>query len=216
MPPTSRKVALVTGGAVHVGRVLSLGLAAAGYDVVVHDRAAAAAAREVRRRIGALGRQALVVGGDLDEADGAADITRAVSGRFGRLDLLVNSGPACASHEPDAPRAPGRLGPFLLVRETAALLADSRGAVINVVDPTEAALLHLTRTLARAMAPHVRVNAVVPSLLPADVPGARVRGRARPGRRVPPEEVLRTVLFLAGAPFISGEALVVGGGLLPH
>src|SRR5687768_18583713 len=90
-PSRSRKVALVTGGTVRVGRALSLGLAEAGYDVAVHYHSSDGAAREVARRVEELGRQALLVEGDLGQPAAVAGVARAVGERFGRLDLLVNS-----------------------------------------------------------------------------------------------------------------------------
>jgi pteridine reductase len=239
MPSTTRKVALVTGGAVRVGRTLSLGLAEAGYDVVVHYHSSAAPAREVARRIGELGRQELLVAGDLASATDVTALAHAVVERFGRLDLLVNSAASfeqanlleVEAEDWDRVMGVNLRGPFLLVKETAALLAESRGAVVNILDlgaiqpwtlhphhaVSKAALLHLTRVLARVMAPHVRVNAVVPgTVLPPDdhSAAARERERARTpvGRLGAPEDVLRAVLFLAASPFISGEALVVDGG----
>ena len=81
----------------------------------------------------------------------------------------------------------------------------------------KAGLMHLTRAMARAMAPHVRVNAIAPGLVlpPDDMSEEGVRNEvakiplARPGT---PEDVVRTVLFLIGSPFITGEVIVVDGG----
>ena len=122
-------------------------------------------------------------------------------------------------------------GPFLLVRETAAMLRESRGTVVNILDlsalepwthhphhsVSKAALLHLTRILARVLAPSVRVNAVVPgTVLPPE--GLEPSFEDRERRRTPlqrigsPEAVLRTVLFLAASSFITGEAIAVDGG----
>jgi pteridine reductase len=121
--------------------------------------------------------------------------------------------------------------PFLLVRASAGLLRASQGTVINVLDlsavepwthhphhsVSKAALLHLTKVLARVLAPQVRVNAVAPGsvLLPeglGDEFAERERRRTPLGRIGSPEDVLRTVLFLAGSPFITGEVIVVDGG----
>lgn len=234
-----RKVALVTGGAVRVGRALSLGLAEAGYDVAVHYHSSDAAAREVGRRIGELGRQATLVAGDLAEPDDVAAVARTVRERCGRLDLLVNSASSFEqadlldvdAEQWDRVMNLNLRGPFLLVRETADLLRQCRGTVVNMVDVlgmepwtlhphhsvSKAALLHLTKILARVLAPEVRVNAVAPGavLLPEDA-SARLRAQelnASPLRRLgSPEDVLRTVLFLAASPFITGEVLVVDGG----
>ena len=82
---------------------------------------------------------------------------------------------------------------------------------------SKAALLHLTRILARVLAPEVRVNAVLPGavLMPesgGEAQGERERKKIPLGRLGSPEDVLRSVLFLAASPFITGEVLVVDGG----
>lgn len=222
-----------------VGRALSLGLAEAGYDVAVHYHSSTGAARDVGHRIEELGRKAFLIEADLGRPEGALHIAEAVRERCGRLDLLVNS---AASFEEadllelqteawDRVMALNLRGPFLLVRDTARLLRDSRGTVVNILDlsalepwtqhphhsVSKAALLHLTRILARVLAPEVRVNAVAPgTVLPPDDLGTDFEERER--RHTPlrqlgsPEDVLRAVLFLAASPFVTGEVIVVDGG----
>ena len=239
MPETTRRVALVTGGAVRVGRALSLGLAEAGYDVAVHSHSSSAAARDVQRRIAELGRSAVLIEADLGDPAGVERVAAEVEERCGRLDLLVNSAASFEEAELldvdaeqwDRVMAVNLRGPFLLVRATAGLLRASRGTVVNILDlsalepwthhphhsVSKAALLHLTRILARVLAPEVRVNAVAPgTVLPPDHLGAdfdeRER-RATPLQRLgSPEDVLRAVLFLAASPFVTGELIVVDGG----
>jgi pteridine reductase len=236
---TTRKVALVTGGAVRVGRALSLGLAEAGYDVAVHYHSSDAAARDVERRIVELGRQCTLVAGDLGEPKEVDRVADAVRERCGRLDLLVNSASSFEEAdllEVDAKRWDRVMnlnlrGPFLLVRATAPLLRDARGTVVNILDlsalepwvhhphhsVSKAALLHLTRILARVLAPEVRVNAVAPgTVLPPGSLDPTIKAREK--RKTPlqrlgaPEDVLRAVLFLAASPYVTGEVIVVDGG----
>jgi pteridine reductase len=234
-----RRVALVTGGAVRIGGALSLGLAEAGYDVVVNYHSSGGAAREVVRRVEAMGRRAVAVQADVsrpDEVRGLADDVREV---FGRLDLLVNS--AATFHatplleieerEWDQVMGVNLKGPFLTVQALAPLLREARGMVLNIVDlgafepwtrhphhaVSKAGLLHLTRIMARVLAPAVRVNAIAPgTVLPPEEMDREAR--ARDEERTPlgavgsPEDVVRTALFLAGSPFITGEVVVVDGG----
>ena len=234
-----RKVALVTGGAVRVGRALSLGLAEAGFDVAVHYHTSGGSAREVARRIEGLGRRALLIPGDLSASDDAERVVEGVAHEFGRLDLLVNS--AASFHarpllevdeeEWDEVLDVNLKGPFLLVRAAAALLRATRGSVVNILDLSaiqpwtayphhsvaKAGLLHLTGILARVLAPEVRVNAIAPgTVLPPEGSDAatleRDRGRTPLGELGNPQDVVRTVLFLAGSPFMSGEVVLVDGG----
>lgn len=239
MSPSNRKVALITGGAVRVGRALSLGMADAGFDVVVHYRSSAGPAREVSRRIEAMGRRALLVQGDVSRPGTAADAAEAVRREFGRLDLLVNSASSFRSadlmeigeEEWDEVLGVNLKGPFLMVKALAPMLRAASGSVVNVLDlsafqpwtgrphhaVSKAGLLHLTKIMARVLAPTVRVNAIAPgTVLPPDDFDEddleRERERTVLGTLGSPEDVVRTVLFLAASPFITGEVIVVDGG----
>ena len=237
----SQRVALVTGGAVRVGRVLSLGLAAAGYDVVVNYRASAGPAEEVAADIAAIGRRCSLVQGDLADPETAPVLAEHVQASFGRLDLLVNNAAAFDSRPLldvdteawDAVMDLNVRGPHLLVRALAPLLAASRGSVVNITDlsafqawteyphhaVSKAALAHLTRVQARALAPEVRVNAVAPgAVLPPDDYSPERMEKLRAATPLQalgtPEDVLDAVLFFAQAPFVTGQVLAVDGGRL--
>lgn len=232
-------VALVTGGAVRVGRAITLGLARAGYDVAINFNTSEASALDVSRVVAEAGRRAIVVSGDVSRTEDTKRIASAVGDEFGRLDLLVNNASLFEStplleieeEEWDRVMAVNVKGPFLMVQATAELLTRARGRVVNIVDlsafrpwtghphhsVSKAALLHLTRVMARALAPRVRVNAIAPGsvLLPEDYDEAqreRARCAAILGTLGSPEDVVRTVLFLERSPFITGEVIVVDGG----
>ncbi len=233
------KAALVTGGAIRIGRALSLGLAEAGYDIVVHFRSSEEAAKEVARRVEALGRRAVLARGDLSLAEDAQRVVDEASTELGRLDLLVNSAASFRARaieevdaaEWDAVMSLNLRGPFLVAKASWDLLRRARGSIVNIVDlsalqawsgyphhsVSKAGLLHLTRVLALGMAPHVRVNAVAPgAVLPPDDYSDEERERLR--MKAPlqtlgsPQDVVRTVLFLASSPFITGDVVVVDGG----
>ena len=239
--PETQRVALVTGGAVRVGRAIALGLARAGYDLAVTYHASQEAAREVESEVRASGRRCELVHANLSEPRAAAELIESVRGAYGRLDLLVNS---AASFEAkpllevdavawDAVMDLNLRAPHLLVRAAAELLRASRGSVVNITDlaafqpwterphhaVSKAALAHLTRIQARVLAPDVRVNAVAPGavLPPDDLSEERRRAlaAATPLKRLgTPDDVVRAVLYLAGAPFVTGEILLVDGGRL--
>jgi pteridine reductase len=234
-----RKVALITGGAIRLGRAITLGLAEAGYDVVVHYNSSRGPAEATARTVESLGRRAVAVQADLSAGEGARALVAATSEAYGRLDLLING---AASFEQsdlldvdeeawDAVMAINLKAPFLVVREAADLLQASEGSVVNMVDlsafqpwvryphhsVSKAGLLHLTRILARVMAPRVRVNAIAPgAVLPpddfSDDERELERARTPVGHLGSPEDIVRTVLFLAASPFITGEVVVVDGG----
>jgi NAD(P)-dependent dehydrogenase (short-subunit alcohol dehydrogenase family) len=239
--PEPQRVALVTGGAVRVGRALSLGLADAGYDLTVTYRSSADQAEEVATRVRAAGRRCELVATDLSEAGAAEAVIGAVTSAYGRLDLLVNSAAsfdAAPLLEVDAARWDAAMNlnvraPHLLVRAAVNLLRNSRGSVVNIADlsafqpwldrphhaVSKAALVHLTKVQARSLAPDVRVNAVAPgAVLPPDDLSEAVRrslAAATPLQRLgSPQDVVGAVLYLAGAEFVTGEILTVDGGRL--
>lgn len=233
-------VALVTGGGVRVGRAIALSLAGSGYDLLIGYNKSPAQSARVARDVRDAGRRAHTVRSDLSREADIARLARAAADRYGRLDLLVNSASTFApgdllevtADEWDAVMAVNLRAPFLLVRETAPLLRAARGAVVNIVDlsalhpwtthphhsVSKAALLHLTRVMARRLAPEVRVNAVAPGfVLPPESYSAekieRVRRRVPMGRVGAPEDVAGAVRFLARARYVTGEVVVVDGGL---
>ncbi len=232
-------VALVTGGAVRLGRALSLGFAEAGYDLVISYHSSSRPADEVATAVSGLGRSCVPVQADLGRPDTAKDLTEAARKRFGRLDVLVNS---AASFEPtglldvdagawDAVMNLNARAPHLLVRAAASMLRESRGSVINITDlsafqvwtgyaahsVSKAALAHLTRIQARALAPDVRVNAIAPgAVLPPEDSDAdeleRLRSRTPLQRIGSPDDVVGAALYLAGASYVTGQILAVDGG----
>ena len=235
------RVALVTGGAIRIGRALTLGLASAGYDVGINYHTSKAEAITASQEVEALGRRAVLLPGDVSRTEDVERIARSVQNEFGRLDLLVNNASLfrtaplleIGEGEWDQVMAVNLKGPFLMVKATADLLSQAGGQIVNLVDlsafqpwvehphhsVSKAALLHLTRVMARALAPHVRVNAIAPGavLLPEDYNEAkRERSRAQSalGTLGSPDDVVRTVLFLERSTFITGEVVVVDGGRL--
>ena len=238
--PQSSPVALVTGGGVRVGRTIALALARSGYDLLVSYNSSPAGAADVAAAARQMQRRAHTTRADLSRAEDVVALARTASERFGRLDLLVNSAASFVAGdllditvaEWDAVMALNLRAPFLLVRETAGLLRASRGSVVNIVDlsalrpwtshphhsVSKAGLLHLTRVMARALAPEVRVNAVAPGFVlpPDDFSAAKIE-RTRQGipmgRVGTPEDVADAVRFLARADYVTGQVIAVDGGL---
>lgn len=236
------KTALVTGGARRVGRELCLALARSGADVAVNYHSSVGPAEDLCREIRALGREALAVQADVSSGDGVRRMVDAVADRFGRLDVVVNNA-SSFEHAPvaeiteeawDRVMAVNLKGPFLVARAAYPLLrAHGDGAIVNLADlagiqawsgyahhgVSKAGLIQLTRILARAFAPEVRVNAIAPGtvLPPEDYTAAQIEElRTRtPLRRIgSPADVAGAMLYLIGADFVTGQILVVDGGRL--
>lgn len=231
-------VALVTGSSSGIGAQVARRLAKEGYDVVVNSRTADAG-RAVADEVGGTYLQA-----DVSDETQARTLIEEVATRFGRLDVLVNNAGTTEriahSNLPAAtPDIWRRLydvnvvAPFVLVTAAEQVLRDSQGCVVNVsslagVKPTgssipyaasKAALNHMTRLLAKALGPDIRVNAVAPGLVATpwtedwDDLHQLVAAMAPLRRVATPDDVAEAVLGLIRATYVTGEVLVLDGGL---
>ena len=234
-------VALVTGGAVRVGRAISSALAEDGYRVIIHYNSSAGPADELVDEIRSKGGEAVAIQADLADSAGVRRLAREAVDAFGGLDVLVNNAsvfPPERLEETDEALwdhtvAVNLRAPFFLIRHLAPTLRERRGAVVNLADlaglqawaayaahaVSKAGVVHLTRVAARALAPEVRVNAIAPGtvLPPEHLTGDEVRRlaeRAPLGRTGTPDDVVRAVRYLLQAEFVTGETLVVDGGRL--
>jgi NAD(P)-dependent dehydrogenase (short-subunit alcohol dehydrogenase family) len=234
------RVALVTGGAVRVGRVIANVLADAGADVAIGYRRSAAEARRTVRDLGACGVRAIAVGADLRVPTEARRLIGETVRQLGRLDVLVNNA-AVFARTPFASTTPAQFdrivgvnlkGAFFCAQAAARAMRRRGGRIVNIADVgavrawpgyipygiSKAGVLMLTRCLAVALAPEVQVNAVAPGLVLAPEGFPQQRSR-RLARRVPmnrhgtPEDVAAAVRFFATCPaFITGQVLFVDGG----
>lgn len=232
-------VALVTGGAHRVGRALALALAGAGMRVAFSYHGAAEEAAEVVRALSAEGRDARAFRADLREPAVPERLVADVASAFGQIDLLVNSA-AVMLRTPvgevttdvwDSMFALNLRAPFFLAQAARPWLERTRGSIVNLADLaafetwpayvphtiSKAGVVQLTRALAHALAPSIRVNAVAPGavLLPE---GWSEDSREHlvattPLQRIgSPDDVADAVLYLARAEYVTGEVLVVDGG----
>jgi len=233
------RVALVTGAGRRVGRAIALALGARGMHVVVHFNGSRTGADETARLITDAGGQAIVEQADLTQAEAANELVdRAIAWR-GALSALVNSAaimlrtPVGETTAPDWDTmfALNVRAPYFLSQRAAPALAASQGAIVNIADlaafeswpayvphgMTKAAVVQMTRAMARALAPGVRVNAVAPGvvLLPegwSEEEAEHLRSTTPLRRLGSPEDVAQVVVFLLEAQYVTGEVIRVDGG----
>ena len=232
--------ALVTGGAVRLGRAIALGLGRAGCDVAVHHFRSAAAAEEVAAEIAAFGQRAVVLPADLSDAAACARLLAEARSQLGGLDVLVNNaaiflpGDLATTSVEDWERqlALNLRAPFLLAQAFAATLGpEERGKIVNVTDAraqrpgrghlayrlSKHGLDHLTALLALELAPRITVNAVAPGAMLAaggdDEALARRVATVVPLRRAGGADAVgEAVLYLLREDFATGVVLPVDGG----
>jgi pteridine reductase len=233
------KVALVTGAGTRVGRVIALALGKAGMRVSVHYAGSEKGARDTAAEIARGGGEARTLPGDLvDPATGPRLIEHTVK-VFGSLDVLVNSA-AVMLRTPvgevlvedwDAMFALNLRAPFFLSQAAARVMRDRGGAIVNISDLaafetwrgyiphsiTKAGIVQMTRGLAHALAPKIRVNAIAPG--PVMLPEGWTQEQADKliattplGRIGTPEDVAQAVLYLLSADYVTGETIIVDGG----
>lgn len=231
------RAALITGAGRRIGRAITLALSRAGFAVVLHAHRSRAEAEKLAEEIVQAGGQAAVVLADFANGEALRKLVPAAA-TFGPLTLLVNN--ASQFEEDDiATLDRARFEQTIAVNLTAPLLlgkafaaqAPEGSSIVNVLDqrvlkPTprffsytlsKSALHTATITLAQALAPKLRVNAVAPGpTLPSSRQSAEqfaAQAAAVPLQRGPtPEDVAAAVLYLAEAKSVTGMVIAVDGG----
>ena len=235
------KVALVTGGAVRVGREIAHALADAGADVAIGYRRSASEARAAVREMEARGVRAVALRADVARPREARALVVNTVRRLGRLDVLVNNA-ALFVRTPVLTTTPAQFdrllavnlrAPFFVSQAAARAMGRRGGRIINIADVgavrawpgyvpygvSKAGVVMLTRGLAAALAPRIQVNAVAPGvvLLPDGFPresGRRLAARIPMGRHGRPADVAEAVRFFATcSDYVTGQVLFVDGGM---
>jgi 3-oxoacyl-[acyl-carrier protein] reductase len=246
-----KRAAIITGGATGIGAAIARALAARGWRVLVNYTKSEADAHATAEACGAAGGEALVVQGDVARDGDCQTLVKEALAAWGRLDALVNSAgitkfvparniEALTGEDFERIFAVNLKGAYQMARAAAESLRTSgEGAVVNISShsaftglgssmayaASKGALNTLTMSLARALAPEVRVNAVCPGFVDTRwTRGAmdeesyrafkvRVADSAPLKRMTMPEDVAEAALwFIEGGRSITGQFLVVDGG----
>lgn len=237
---TIPRAALITGGAVRLGRAIGLALAGAGFDIAIHCNSSVASGEATATEIRALGRRAVVLQANLAaEADTQMLLGRAADA-LGPIGVLVNNASTFERDEwHDTTREtwdfhiePNLRAPFVLIQHFAKTLPKAaEGVVINMIDQrvwsitphfvsytvSKVGLWALTQSMALALAPRIRVNGIGPG--PA-LPNSRqtqaqfdMQAASMPlGRGTTPDEVGQAALAILSLPAMTGQMIALDGG----
>jgi len=238
------RTALVTGGGRGIGRAISLELARCGARVVVNYRADAVAAERTVRDIAAIGGEAIAVAADVSRPEDVERLVGSARDRFGGIHYLVNNAAYLKMTPPDRLTYQEFMrmltvdvgGPFLLTWAVKDEMLADGGSIVNIGScagsrpnpnhihycTAKAGLEMLTKAIALALAPKVRVNCVAPGLVMTDPAKAmperflaEAAGRIALGRGAEPGEIARVVRFVLSeeASYLTGEVIHVDGGV---
>jgi pteridine reductase len=227
-------LALVTGAAHRLGKAFALTLANAGYDIVLHYNSSSDEAIQTKTEIESLSRTVTLIQADLTDPEQIQSLVSILQS----LLVLVNSAAYMPSGNVNALTLENwdtsldlnLRAPFLLAQECAKKMTDG-GLIVNITDVgaqktwsrypsytvSKAALESLTKILARALAPKIRVNAIAPGfVLQSDIVPAeeweRLIGRIPLKRPARTEEITSALEFLLKNEYITGQTIVVDGG----
>lgn len=234
------EVALVTGGARRIGRAIVERLAGAGYAVAIHHGSSGEEAGALVAALRRNGARAAALEAELADPAAVDALVPAAEAALGPVTLLVNN---ASSFLPDDPRnldiarwnrqfSINLRAPSVLAGAMANRLPEGRnGAIVNIIDQrvwkltpqyysytlTKAALLTATQTLAQALAPRIRVNAVgpgptFPNSHDGDAAMAQEAAATLLGHKVDAAEIAEAVLYLARARSVTGQMIAVDAG----
>jgi 3-oxoacyl-[acyl-carrier protein] reductase len=243
------KVAIVTGAAVGIGRAIAIAYAREGAAVVVNYSKSRKEAEETAGLVKQVGGESFLIQADVAHDAEVRAMVRQVLERFGRIDILVNNAGITAFVDfPDLEGLTDEIwdrlynvnvkGTFFCCRAVvAAMRKQGHGRIINLasvagISPlgssiaystSKAALIHMSKCLARTLGPEIRVNVIAPGFIvetrwnlgrPNLEATAEKAAQAAPLKRVgKPEDIAEAALFLAtGGDFMTGDVLIVDGG----
>jgi NAD(P)-dependent dehydrogenase (short-subunit alcohol dehydrogenase family) len=239
-PAQTRKVALITGAAKRLGRETALRLAASGYDIAIHCNHSRRDAERTLLEVEARGVRGTIIEADLGDPKAVATIVSRAVMALGPVTLLVNNASVFGDDrlgELDVATwnrtfSINLRAPVMLAQDMALHLPDGmNGSIVNIIDQkvqklnpqfftytlTKSALWTATQTLAQALAPRIRVNAVSPGpVLPNEHDGEAgflAESALTPlGEAVDPEDIAEAVAYLASARSITGQMISVDAG----
>ncbi len=237
------RTVLITGAGRRIGRALALGFAERGWRLVLHYGRSEDRARETLRDVQAQGAEALLLQADVRSRQAVRHMVDEACNRFGQIDVLVNNAGVYPRSAPIAEVTEemwrdvletNLYGEFFTAQAVAERMLEQgvEGRIVNFsslgayqiwkdripYNVSKAAVVQLTRALARALAPTITVNSVAPGAI--EIPDDPAPGMLLPAGRIPmrrygtTDDLFRAVWFFAAeATYITGQTLIVDGGL---
>lgn len=241
MPDSTPKIALITGSAQRIGAEIARHLHTKGFNLSLHYHRSTEEANKLQKTLNAQRKASVIfTQGDLLVTDSLDTLIHNTLSQWGKLDVLINNassfyptpiGEITEKHWQDLIGS-NLKAPLFLSQAATPHLQTSKGCIINIVDihaekpmrrhtvysVAKAGLAALTRSLAKELAPHVRVNGISPGaiLWPEQAMNAATQRaileRIALGRQGEPLDIAKAVAFLINAPYITGQIITVDGG----
>jgi len=239
---TTTKVALLTGAAKRIGAETARVLHAAGMNIVLHHNSSAALAEALAAELNAIRPHSVVtVAFNLKQIERLPDLAKQAAAACGRIDLLVNNASTFYPTEMEQIDleqwhdliAVNLQAPLVLRQTCSRFLRENNGSIVNIVDIhgdrplkgypiysiAKAGLIAMTKSLARELAPEIRVNGVAPGAIMWPEVEAyesvhqEIIDRTALKREGHPRDIAKTVQFLSNGPdYITGQIIAVDGG----
>jgi 3-oxoacyl-[acyl-carrier protein] reductase/pteridine reductase len=239
--PLRGKTVLITGAAKRLGRACALAMAEAGADIAITFLRSAREAQHAVVDMGGFGVRAVALRCDVRDEKSVRSTIKEVVKELGGIDILVNNAAIYETvnfdelslRQWDDMFATNARGSFLVARESADALRERNGKIINMASlgglrpwathahycSSKAAVIMLTKVMAKALAPQIAVNCVAPGMIDLGEKSSaaffkKMKQKTPMKRNGTAEDVAAAVMFFATAPhFITGQVLTVDGGL---
>ncbi len=236
-------VALITGGARRIGACIATQLHSKGYNLVIHFRSSNTDALDLANKLNCVRDNSVtLISADLVESKEVANLAQEAVSAFGRLDVLINNASSfyptpvntATDDQWDDLFGSNAKAPFFLSQALSSALTESGGCIINIADihaqkPLKAHTLYcmakaanvmLTLSLAKELAPHVRVNGIAPGAIMWPEQAAELSPESQQViiEKIPleragkPENIANTVCYLLDNDYLNGQIIAVDGG----
>lgn len=234
------KIALITGGAQRLGAAMAKAFHQEGYNLILHYRKSQHAANTLQQELNDLrANSCQIIQADLDDNIQINNLANLIKDNHSKLDLLINNASSFFPTDIDSATQaqwdqlinPNVKAPYFLTQALIPLLKKAEGNVINMQDihaqrplaghsiycTSKAALGMLTQSLAKELAPEIRVNGIAPGAIlwpeqSNEDQENEILNKIPLKRCGSPDDIVRTALFLASSPYITGQTINVDGG----